>query len=55
MFGIVGTALFGRHGEAMQTGRGRRAGQRYGMDFLGTCEILQLIHSDLPCGTGQYK
>jgi hypothetical protein len=25
------------------------------MDFLGTCEILQLIHSDLPCGTGQYK
>lgn len=44
-----------RQGEVDWTGRGRRAGQRYGTDSLGTCEILRSTSSRMPYGMGQYK
>jgi hypothetical protein len=37
-----------RQGEVSWTGRGRRAGQRYGTDSLGTCEILRSTNSTVP-------
>jgi hypothetical protein len=37
---LVGTALDGCQGEAIQTDRDLRAGQRYRMDSPGTWEIL---------------
>ena len=51
----MGTALVHRDGEVNQAGRGRRAGQRYGTDSLGTCEILRMTNSMVPQGMGQYK
>ena len=44
-----------RQGEVGRTGRGRRAGQRYGTDSLGTCEILRATNSLRPYGMGRYK